>query len=238
MRNSNMRGNFKLRHISLAALVVLLLATASFAQQAINWSTQADLLRGRNGLRVSYRCPSNGTASSRLWGSGIYTDDSSICTAAVHAGVINVRDGGVVTIEIQPGSSSYAASYRNGINSHSYGSWRGSFVVIGGRYDEAEKRFITWNTQADTLRGRNGKRFSYICPANGTASSRLWGSGVYTDDSSICTAAVHAGLITVRNGGTVTIEIRPGQSSYEATLRNGVNSRSYGSWKGSFVFVR
>lgn len=233
-----MKSNFTLMHIGLAAIVITLFAAAGFAQQSINWSTQADSLRGQNGLRVNYRCPPNGTASSRLWGSGVYTDDSSICTAAVHAGVINIRDGGVITIEIRPGSSSYTASYRNGINSRSYGSWGGSFIVLSGRNDEREKLLITWNTQADTLRGRNGQRFSYICPPNGTASSRVWGSGVYTDDSSICAAAVHAGLITVRNGGTVMIEIRPGQSAYQSTLRNGVSSRSYGSWAGSFVFVR
>ena len=75
------------------------------------------------------------------------------------------------------------------------------------------------------------------CPANGSPGS-IWGTDVYTDDSPICTAAVHAGLITVRSGGTVTLEIRPGQSSYTGSLRNGVNSQSWGSWHGSYVFVR
>ncbi|WP_442942330.1 LCCL domain-containing protein [Nostoc sp.] len=61
---------------------------------------------------------------------------------------------------------------------------------------------------------------------------------VYTDDSSICNAAVHAGLITTRNGGQVRIRICPGAVSYYGTTRNGVNSRNYGSWGGSFIFVR
>ena len=221
--------------IAVAALFAF--SATAVAQTRITWSTQADSFRGQNGRQFSFICPSNGTASSRLWGSGLYTDDSSICTAAVHAGVINVVSGGTVTIEIRPGSNSYAASTRHAVNSRSYGAWSGSFIVVGGRYDESQQRYIKWSTQADALRGRNGERFTFVCPANGTASSRLWGSGVYTDDSSICTAAVHAGVINVVSGGTVTIEIRPGAASYRATYSNGVNSMSYGSWSGSFVIV-
>ena len=76
----------------------------------------------------------------------------------------------------------------------------------------------------------------YVCPAGGTAHS-VWGTDVYTDDSSVCTAAVHAGVITLEEGGTVTIEIRPGESSYEASERNGITSGSWGSWTGSFVVI-
>ena len=69
------------------------------------------------------------------------------------------------------------------------------------------------------------------------ALRQLYGTDVYTDDSSICTAAVHAGLISFQAGGSVTIEIRQGQSSYAGSARNGVTSKGYGSWNGSFVFV-
>jgi hypothetical protein len=47
---------------------------------------------------------------------------------------------------------------------------------------------------------------------------------------------VHAGFIDSR-GGTVTIEIRPGRSSYKGSSRNGIDSGDYGAWSGSFVFV-
>lgn len=244
-----MKGKIK----SAIALLSLLVGLAGFSGQTtaqtphvgplqngetLWWDAHAGSLRGQNGQRFTFTCPPNGTASGRLWGSGPYTDDSSICTAAVHAGVITVVNGGRITIEIRPGSDSYAGSTRNGVNSSGYGSWQGSFVIVGGRYQEREQRYISWNTPADSLRGRNGERFTFVCPPNGAASGRLWGSGLYTDDSSICTAAVHAGLITVMSGGTVTIEIRPGATSYQATIRNGVNSRGYGSWAGSFVFAR
>jgi polar amino acid transport system substrate-binding protein len=60
---------------------------------------------------------------------------------------------------------------------------------------------------------------------------------VYTSDSSVCTAAVHVGLITLVQGGTATIEIRPGQDSYTGSDRNGIHSAQYGPWDASYVFV-
>ena len=206
-----------------------------------SWGTQADSLRGKNGQQFSFGCPGGGTASGRLWGTDTYTDDSSICTAAVHAGLITAARGGTVTIEIRAGASSYKGSLRNGVTSSDYGAWHGSFVFSGGSGGGGNEPVVTsadWGTQADSLRGKNGQQFSFGCPGGGTASGRLWGTDTYTDDSSICTAAVHAGLITAARGGTVTIEIRAGASSYKGSLRNGVTSSDYGAWHGSFVFIR
>ena len=64
-----------------------------------------------------------------------------------------------------------------------------------------------------------------------------YGTDIYTDDSSICTAAVHAGKFSLAAGGTVIVEIRAGQSSYTGSMRNGLTSNDYGSmWDGSFSF--
>ncbi len=96
---------------------------------------------------------------------------------------------------------------------------------------------MNWSYGVSENRGKNGQRFNYFCPPNGR-HFYIYGTDVYTDDSSVCTAAVHAGLITFEGGGFVTIEMRPGQSSYESSTRNGVTTRSYGSYSGSYVFVR
>ncbi len=93
-----------------------------------------------------------------------------------------------------------------------------------------------WSANAVGFRGQNGTQHVYVCPGDGSIGS-IWGTDVYTDDSSVCTAAVHAGLITLSGGGTVTIEIRPGQDSYQGSTRYGITSSSYGSWGGSYVFV-
>jgi hypothetical protein len=93
-----------------------------------------------------------------------------------------------------------------------------------------------WAATATQHRGLDGERFDYDCPAAGMLRF-VWGTDVYTDDSSVCTAGVHAGAITLEEGGTVTIEIRPGQDSYAATERNGVMTLDYGPWGGSYVVI-
>ncbi len=105
------------------------------------------------------------------------------------------------------------------------------------RPDEQRKSDITWETNATQFRGQDGIHFALVCPANGMASTKLWGDSVYTDDSSICTAAVHSGRITIVAGGTVTIEILPGMGAYGSSTKHGITSKRYGSFEGSFAFV-
>jgi LCCL domain len=93
-----------------------------------------------------------------------------------------------------------------------------------------------WSAHAIQHRGKNGQLFDYDCPPNGTAGV-IWGTMVYTDDSSVCTAAVHQGHITLEAGGTVWISIRPGLAAYAATTRNGITSEPWPEWEGSFVIV-
>jgi LCCL domain len=210
----------------------------------INWDANATSLRGQIGKRVTYLCPAGGRLG-RIWGTDIYTDDSSICTAAVHTGRINAQSGGRVTLEMRAGQAQYAGLARYGVTSAGYGAWHGSFVFVGDGVKPPPPppppppgvETITWAASVTALRGQNGKRVSYRCPANGTFG-RVWGTDVYTDDSSVCTAAVHAGLLSPQSGGIVTIEIRAGQASYAGTARNGVTTAGYGGWHGSYVFVR
>lgn len=100
----------------------------------------------------------------------------------------------------------------------------------------SESMNANWDDTAVAYRGRNNLRVAYICPPGGDAGS-IWGSGVYTDDSSVCTAGVHAGRITFARGGRVTIEIRPGQNSYSASTANGVRTSDYPRWDGSYVVL-
>ena len=201
----------------------------------IDWAVQANSLGGKNGQRFTVQLPPGGTISGRLWGTDIYTDDSSIGTAAVHAGLISADKGGTVTIEIRPGQEAYPGSVRHGVTSNTWGAYQGSFIFINTTRDVIQ---ADWTTMATSYRGKICQQFTFQFPAGGTVSSRLWGTDIYTDDSSIGTAAMHAGLITAEKGGTVTIEIRAGQSAYAGSTRNGVTSSAWGAYEGSFVFVR
>jgi hypothetical protein len=113
-----------------------------------------------------------------------------------------------------------------------------AFAVIGCSDDDdptgPTATDITWSQDASNRRASVNQTFVYNCSPNGTFDT-VWGTDVYTDDSSICTAAVHAGKITKAAGGVVTIEIKPGQATYDGTARNGVTTLDYGSWGGSFI---
>lgn len=100
---------------------------------------------------------------------------------------------------------------------------------------------IDWQTSPLDLdlRGMNGEQYAFLCPPGKPQPGRVMGSGPYTDDSSICSAAVHAGVIRPKTGGAVTIEIRPGQATYSGSEQNYIASTSYDHpWSGGFVVVR
>jgi hypothetical protein len=101
-------------------------------------------------------------------------------------------------------------------------------------------RDIDWSTSPLdlNLRGLNGERFRFRCPPGKVAPSQVVGSGPYTDGSSICGAAVHAGALHASAGGLVTIEVRPGETHYTASLRHFVQSTDYDRfWSGSFLII-
>jgi hypothetical protein len=183
-------------------------------------------------------CSPNGTLHS-VWGSDIYTSDSSICSAAVHSGLITQQQGGTVTIELRPGRSIYGASERNGVTTNAYGSWQQSFVFKTPNTDALVRAAedatpVMWNMSPTIAAFEVGKIFKFNCPAGGKESS-VWGTDIYTLDSSLCTAAVHAGKIKLDTGGAVTIEMRPGESSYKGSTRNGIKSNDYEKYGASFI---
>jgi|GEM_PF-1883164 len=94
---------------------------------------------------------------------------------------------------------------------------------------------ISWSTNAGFVKQENGLSYTFECPPGGTAGT-VWGSDPYTADSSICTAAVHAGKITLDTGGVVTIEFTAGRQTYGATTRNGITTYNYGQYPHSMIF--
>lgn len=95
----------------------------------------------------------------------------------------------------------------------------------------------TWSTTAAELREETGSEFTYECPSGGHIVA-IWGTDTYSDDSSICTAAVHAGVIDLEGGGEVTFKMRPGLTDYAGSRRNDVTSGALGPWDNAFSFVR
>jgi len=75
------------------------------------------------------------------------------------------------------------------------------------------------------FRGDPGSVYIVNCPANcSKEKGSLWGLGLYTLDSSVCQAAVHAGIISDEKGGSFVYTKTWGQNYYIGNFRNGVSS--------------
>jgi hypothetical protein len=70
-----------------------------------------------------------GATGGEVYGSEIYSSDSDLATAAVHAGVLKFGDTQVVMVKILPAKSSFQGSDRFGITSKDWGMWPGSYRI-------------------------------------------------------------------------------------------------------------
>ena len=82
------------------------------------------------------------------------------------------------------------------------------------------------------FRGQIGKTFLFT--VRGNSAGPLYGDKIYTDDSDLDIVAVHAGLLREGQTGLVKVTILGGQAHYNGAERNGVASRSYEKWDGSY----
>lgn len=207
--------------------------------QDVTWGMGASKWQGYWGRRETLRCPAGGPVEM-AWGTDVYTDDSSVCSAAVHAGLISVPEGGVVTIEIRPDAGQYGGTTRNGLRTGDWMEpWNGAFIFVWGEGLKSPEPAITatGTTQVDSWAGQVGRVLTFQCQGPFEIYP-FFGTDTYTDDSSVCSAAVHAGLIAPRTGGTVSIKLMQGVESFSASTRNGVTSYPSDGWKGqSFSFV-
>lgn len=75
---------------------------------------------------------------------------------------------------------------------------------------------------------------SYYFRVTGSTAGSIYGSGIYTYDSPLATAAVHAGALKQGETGIVRVTMLGPQSSYASTNKNGVQSNAYGAYSGSY----
>ena len=175
-----------------------------------------------------------GATNGTVYGDGIYTDDSAVATAAVHAGIVSPGETKDVQVQILPGQKSYKGDMNFGVSSSSYGEWQGSYKFLDTPMSEADMVFPDPGKLTD-YRSKVGKTLQFSI--TGSTTELVWGDGIYTDDSDLDTAAVHAGLVKDGDDATVAVKIMPGQGKYNGRARNGVTSQAYGKFDGSFEFV-
>ncbi len=186
-------------------------------------------------------CPAGQIGAGSVWGTDSYTADSATCRAALHAGMVG-RQGGLVTVEMLPGLARYPGTTRNGVQSQNYGSYRGSYRFQGEPVRaQATPAPVPGQTQVShcpdnmTAYADSDEVVTCSCPAAQVGAGSVWGTDSYTADSATCRAALHAGILP-RQGGTVTLEMLPGEARYPGTTRNGVQSQNYGAYGASYRF--
>jgi hypothetical protein len=189
------------------------------------------------GVIGEVQCPAGGTPGS-IWGTGTYTSDSSICGAAQHYGWIPPGGGGTVTYQTVPGLQAYQGSTQNGVSTSDYGPWDLAFQITGVSAGGDGLQTIAWGSSSDSLGIASdvGQVYAYLCPPFSGENANVWGSGIYSSDSSICAAARHAGRLNPQSGGPIRVLVLGEQVSFTGSQGNGVNSSSYGAWPRSYTF--
>lgn len=66
-----------------------------------------------------------GANQGSIWGTDVYTSDSWLATAAVHAGVLKLGQTGIVKVTTIPSHAEFVGSTRHGITSYPYGAYAG-----------------------------------------------------------------------------------------------------------------
>lgn len=231
--HSRWRGSVLLVAVLLAVGVGAMVLFLGLAQPPTGTNAAAGQCPATFGISTALDCVCTREQSAGpVWGTDLYTTDSDVCTAAVHAGAIPLA-GGKVRVMAAPGCASYLGTARNGITTSSWGSYGGSFRFQGHGTgvcssaappgDRCPPNYPTDRPEVECLCGPD------------QLSGSVWGTDVYTTDSSLCRAALHAGA-TGAQGGRVRAALLPGCPAYSGTLRNGVPTTAWGAYASSFHF--
>lgn len=70
-----------------------------------------------------------GASDGSAWGTDVYTGDSSLPLAAVHAGAVKPGETAVVRITVMRPLTHFQGSVRNGVSSHDYGQYGTAYRV-------------------------------------------------------------------------------------------------------------
>lgn len=182
------------------------------------------------GKRFTFVCPASDGAKASVYGTDVYTPDSAVCAAAIHAGVLAPNQAGVVSIVMGSGAESFPSSKRNGVATRSYGRWSTSYTFAR----DAAPGTISWRTAWSQVPAEFTAPIELQCPAGAPIAGTVWGTDVYTKGSTICAAAVHAGVIAAASGGLVIATRARYDGAFAASARNGVSSSSWGSTQDAF----
>ncbi len=219
---------------SILALLLMWCATPTLlAQDGIPF----DMSYYRDQVGTEFLIYLTGDNENQCWGGedNIYTDDSALGTAAVHAGLLKVKETKLIKVKMLAGRDNYPSITRNGITSEEMESFDGSYQLSAAQPGEIGNAPVAM----DDFKGKYD--IIFVFRVKGDKEGPIWGGGkdlVYTTDSYVATAAVHAGVVKAGQTGIVKIRILPGRKSYPAVTRNGLTSHDFEEWEGSYQIIK
>jgi hypothetical protein len=89
----------------------------------------ANLVNLQAMIGKSFRFRVTGAVNGTVWGTGTYTSDSPLATAAVHAGVLKAGQTGIVKVTIVMTPNAFQGSTSNGVTTSDYGAYPGAYQV-------------------------------------------------------------------------------------------------------------
>lgn len=185
------------------------------------------------GIKRRVKCPKDCyKKKGPIFGTFVYTIDSSICLSGIHAGIIKGLDESVIEVLTSPPLTYYQGSKQFNFVSASIDKAELSFTV-----QEATSVIkVDCKTPASdsNFSGTIGMMFIVNCPSDcskipssvfgGKPPSKFKQLGMYSGDSSICQAAIHAGVTNDR-GGEVQFSILEGAKLYYGSKSYGIESK-------------
>ena len=84
-------------------------------------------LAGTVGATYYFRV--RGETDGPLWGTGVYTSDSSLSVAAVHSGLVRPGESAIVKVTNVAPLPDYKGSVRHGVTSHDFGRYGSAYSL-------------------------------------------------------------------------------------------------------------
>lgn len=103
-------------------------------------ATIVSLSKSEIGEVFKVKCPSGCASSSAPYGTDVYSGDSRVCIAGIHAGAITDA-GGPVKVTVSGESSAFKGSERHGVTSRDWSSsWSPTMTIIGKKPGGGKKK--------------------------------------------------------------------------------------------------
>src|SRR5262249_916652 len=83
-----------------------------------------------------------------------------------------------------------------------------------------------------SIQGNIGQTFVFKVTGAPAGSAGIFGTGVYTTDSRLAVAAVHAGILKPGQTGNVKVTLMGQVANFAASTQNGITSNAYGPYPG------